>query len=180
MSGEAVARRYARAVFELARDEGRVAEIARELGAFAEAYESSSDFRAMAHTPALGDSDREAVVREMASRLGVSETARRTVTLLAERQRLSVLPDLVRQLRELADDHLGVIRARVKSARALSPAYVERLKQRIEEATGKQVLLEVTEDPSLIAGVLTEIGDRVIDGSVRGRLNRLADSLHEL
>jgi F-type H+-transporting ATPase subunit delta len=180
MSSQAIARRYARAVFELAREEGRVAETTRELEGFAEAYGLSAEFRALEHTPAIGDADREAVVRELASRIGASETARRTVTLLAKRQRLSVLPDLVRQLHEMADDHLGILRAQVRSAHKLSDAYVQRLKKKLEEATGKNVILDVAEDPSLIAGLVTEIGDRVIDGSVRGRLHRLADSLREI
>ena len=177
---EAVARRYARAVFELAREDERVGEVLRELDLFAEIYRTSSEFRALEHTPELSDEDRAAVVREIAIRIDASETTRRTVTLLAQRQRLSVLPDLVQYLRDLADQHLGVLRARVRTAQKLSLTYVEKLKAKIQEATGKTVILDVEEDPTLIAGIVTEIGDRVIDGSVRGRLNRLADSLHEI
>ena len=96
--------------------------------------------------------------------------------LLAERQRLSVLPELLRLVDEMADDHLGVVRATVRSARPLSESYKTKLKSHIESATKKRAIITYEEDPRLVAGLVTQIGDRLIDGSIRGRLDRLADT----
>jgi F-type H+-transporting ATPase subunit delta len=177
MSSEAVARRYARALFELAKEQGKVPEVTRQVGDFADAYESSTDLRELEHSPSLSDADREAIITELGSRMGAADITTRTVAMLATRQRLSVLPDLARQLDEMADDHLDIIRAQVTAANALSDSYLERLKRTIADATGKNVLLTFEQDPTLIAGIVTKIGDRIIDGSVRGRLERLADSI---
>jgi F-type H+-transporting ATPase subunit delta len=178
MSG-AIARRYARAVFELGRDEGRLGEVTRELAAFADAYRTSTELRELGAAPGVSDENRERIFGEIGSRLGASSITLRTVLMLARRHRLSLLSEIVRGLEELTDEHLGVLRVEVESAEPLSATYRERLKRRLEEVTGKRVLLEFSEERSLIAGVVTRIGDRVIDGSVRGRLDRLAESLRQ-
>ncbi len=179
MSTEVVARRYARAVFELAKEQKKVSEVAVEFGAFADAYKTSSDFRALVVSPDISEADRQAIVDQIGKRLGASEMTIRTISMLAKRQRLSVLPDLVRLLDQLADEHRGVVRAHVRAAQPLSDSYLTKLKAKIEDATGNQVIISFEEDPSLIAGIVTQIGDRVVDGSIRGKLNRFAESLRQ-
>ncbi len=175
----AVARRYARAVFELAKEEGKLAEVTKELTAIAEAYEASTEFQALELTPGLTDEDRTAVLGAIANQAGGGELTVRTVQLLAERQRLSILPDLVELLAEMADEALGVVRAHVTSAHPLGEDYRGRLKRKIEEATGKKVLCTFDVDETLLAGIVTKIGDRIVDGSVRGKINALAESLRQ-
>ncbi len=179
MSSEVVARRYARAVFELAKEQKKVPEVVREFRSFADAYDASGDFRALGITPNISDADRQAVIDQIGKRLGASVTTIRTVSMLAARQRLSVLPDLVRLLDQLADDHGGIVRASVRAAHPLSETYLGKLQAKIEEATGKTVVLTFEQDPSLIAGIVTQIGDRFVDGSIRGKLNRFAESLRQ-
>lgn len=179
MSTEAVARRYATAAFELAREAGNLEAVTTELAQFAQVYADSEDFRQLDHLPQVTDADRRQVVRALAQKLRASPVTENTVTLLATRGRLAVLPDLVRLLHDLTDEHLGVVRAEVRSAQPLADRYVGRLKATMEEATGKRVVLTVNIDPSLIAGIVTHVKGRVIDGSVRGRLDRLAESLRQ-
>jgi F-type H+-transporting ATPase subunit delta len=173
-----VARRYARAFFELARESGRVSEATAELRGFADAYAASEEFQAMELNPTLHDAERAAIVKAIGTRISASDLTVRVVGMLATRQRLSVLPELLRFVEEMADEHLGVVRATVLSARPLSESYKSKLKGRIESTTGRRAIINYEQDPSLIAGLVTQIGDRVIDGSIRGRLNQLADSLH--
>ena len=179
MSAEAVARRYARAVFELAKEKGQVGEVAKHLTSFAESYEASSELRALESTPGLRDEDRSAVIRAIGEKFGAGEVVVNTLVMMTLRQRLAALPDMVRLVEQMADDHLGVIRAEVRSAKPLDHAYRERLRDKIEAATGKKVIMSFDEDPTLIAGIVTQVGDRVIDGSVRGKLNDLAASLQQ-
>ncbi len=179
MSTEAVARRYARALFELARDEKSLPKVTKELTAFAEAYSASPDLRALESMPNMTDDGREAIIVALGRKLQASDLTVNTVNLLARRQRLSVLPDMVQQLDEMADEHLGILRAQVRAATRLSAAYLKRLQTKMEQSTGRRVQISFEEDPSLIAGIVTSIGDTVIDGSLRGKLNQLSASLRQ-
>ncbi len=179
MSTAAVARRYARAVFELARDENSLPAVLRELRAFAAAYHASADFRHLDRMPNMTDEGRQAVVAALSRKLQASELTTRTIDLLARRQRLAVLPELVRQLQLLSDQHLGILRADVRAADKLSAAYLKRLQKTMEASTGRRVEISFEQDPSLIAGVVTTVGDTVIDGSLRGKLARLSASLQQ-
>ncbi|MBI4701751.1 MAG: ATP synthase F1 subunit delta [Deltaproteobacteria bacterium] len=180
MSAEAVARRYAQAIFELGQEKGELGALGRELGAFAALYQGHPELKALASTPLVGDERRERVIRELGARLGASETGVRTLCLLARRRRLGALPAIVQKLGELVDEHERVLRASVRSAAPLAPAYLDRLRRKIEDATGKKVVIDYEEDPSLIAGIVTQLGDRVVDGSVRGKLTELGASLHRI
>jgi F-type H+-transporting ATPase subunit delta len=175
----AIARRYARAVFELGRDSGTLDKIVAELGRFASAYESSAELREIDRLPNLGDKERRGILEELGKKLGASDIAVRTVAMLADRQRLELLPDMAWLLAEMHDQHAGVVRVSVKSAKPLASDYLARLTQKIESATGKKAIVESAVDPALIAGVVATVGDKVIDGSVRGRLDRLAASLRQ-
>lgn len=177
----AIARRYARAVFDLGREDATVDVngLLADLHRFADAYRCSGELRELDRLPTISDSDRRAVIEELGKQLGASTTAVRAVAMLAERQRLSLLPDIAMRVREMHDEHKGTVRVTVRSARALSNAYLARLAARIGEATGKTVILGTEQDHSLIAGVVLTLGDRRIDGSVRGRLDRLHASLRQ-
>ena len=115
----------------------------------------------------------------VAKRVKANTTVERVVQMLAERKRLSILPEMAGMVAEMADEHQGVVRATVTSARPLAPAYVKKLSAQLESSTGRKVVVTTQQDPNLLAGVVTQIGDRVIDGSVRGRLDRLARSLRQ-
>jgi F-type H+-transporting ATPase subunit delta len=84
---------------------------------------------------------------------------------------------MVRQLEKLVDDDAGVLRAEVTSATPLNESFLAKLRTELESATGKKVVISHKQDPSLIAGIVTRIGDQVIDGSVKARLDSFRDSL---
>jgi F-type H+-transporting ATPase subunit delta len=177
MSAETIARRYARALFELAREQNKLDELVRDLDGFAAAWTQSAELRELVQLPGVSDQQRQQVLEEIGKTLGAGELAVRAVGLLAARQRLSVLPDLLRLVREMVDQAQGVLRATVTSATPLDPGFRDRLVRRLEEATGRKVDATFREDPTLIAGIVTQIGDRVVDGSLRGKLRQLAESL---
>jgi len=179
MSAESVARRYAQAMFELARDRGELDVVRRDLEAFVAVQTESQEFREAVSNPLLSDEARDRMVEELGRRLGTSDIAVNLVRLLARRRRLGVLGDLGRQFGELCDEHQGVLRATVRSPTPLSPDYLDRLRAEMEQATGKKVVISCEQDPSLIAGIVTQIGDRVVDGSIRGKLEQLRQSLRQ-
>lgn len=177
MSNSAVAERYGRAIFELAEEAGQAAGLTQQLANFAAAYTLSPELRAVLSNPLVDQSQRDAVLKEIAARLGLSPLATTAVRYVASRRRMSSLPEIARRLGSLADEKAGVVRASVTSAGQLSESYYEKLKTELEGLTGRKIILERRQDPSLIAGVVTRIGDNTIDGSVRGKLDQLERQL---
>lgn len=177
MSLETIAARYAEAIYELGLEQNNLPRLAEEFGAMAEAYQNVPDLRAALESPVISDESRQAVLADIGDRLGLGPVTRNTLGLLAARHRLVLLPHVARSLARLSDERSGVERAMVTSASPLPVAFLERLAAELSRSSGKRVVIEHRVDPSLIGGVVTRIGDRVIDGSVKNRLSTLRRSL---
>ena len=177
MSISLVARRYAKALLEIGAESGILDSMANEFDNAAAAYKASSDLRNAIDNPLVALLAKKAVIGELADRLGVGQTTRNTMLLLIDRRRMRALPAIAGFLREMTDARKGVVRAEVTTAAVLSEAYYEKLKGQLEKMTGKKVVVDRRHDPSLIAGVITRIGDRIIDGSLRTRLETMRDAL---
>lgn len=173
MSVLAVAERYARAIFELGEDTGQLRELTEQLSTMADAYRGSEDLRSVLDNPLVDQGRRQAVLKELALRLRLSPLAFNAVRLLAQRRRLTALPEVARSLQKLFDDRSGLVRATVTSARPLSEAEASRLVDQLQQQTQRRVLLEKRQDPTLLAGVVVRIKDKTIDGSLRGQLQAL-------
>jgi F-type H+-transporting ATPase subunit delta len=101
----------------------------------------------------------------------------RFVLLLLERRRIVLLPSIARAYRDMADAHLGRVRAQITSAEPLAAAALDRVRRSLEQRTGKQVIVETAVDPDLIGGLVARVGDLVLDGSVRTQLSDLRAKL---
>ncbi len=177
MSYDAIGRRWARAVFEIGKETGSVARLESDLSAFAKTWSDNAELAGVLDNPLVPEASREAIIIEIAGKMGVSDVAKNTLRLLAKKRRLPALPDIARQLARLADEDQKIVRAEVTSAAPLSAAYLDKLRAELEKATGRKVVVSHTQDPSLIGGVVTKLGDRVVDGSVRARLAGFRESL---
>lgn len=177
MSLETVAARYAQALLEIGAETGQSQPIADQITSLADAWQQNDELRAALQSPLFSERDRESVLDAICARLGVSPVVVNTLKLLAQRRRLAILPAMARTLRRLSDDRAGLVRAEVASARALPEDYVRRMQGELEKMTGKKVVLERKVDPSLIGGVVTRVGDIVIDGSIKSRLDDLKSHL---
>lgn len=177
MSFEAVANRYAQALFDIGVETSTLAKLAEETQSFADAYTASPELRAILNNPIVSEASREALLREIASRTGAGTTLTNTLRLLAQRRRLAIVPAMARALGKMSDEKQGLVRASVSSAKPLEEAYARRLQGELEKMTGKRVILTRTVDASLIAGVVTRVGDTVIDGSLKTRLEGLKSQL---
>jgi F-type H+-transporting ATPase subunit delta len=177
MSVSIVARRYAQAVLEIGVELGQLDQVVDEMATLADAWDSSPEFRNAIENPLVAHAAKKAVVEALVDRIGASPTTRHTVRLMVDRRRAKALPYMARTLRELADTRKGLLRAEVTTAAPLSDGYYARLQAQLEAMTGKRVVVDRRTDPSLIAGVVTRIGDRILDGSLRTRLQSLRDAL---
>jgi F-type H+-transporting ATPase subunit delta len=177
MIDSVVAERYARAIFELAVEAGELKPVTDQLQSLADVYVNSSDLQRALENPVVTQAQRDAILTELAGRLSLSQLSINAVRLLVQRRRLRALPGIARSLAGLADERAGILRATVTSAVPLSESYYQNLAAELEKATGKKVLLERKQDPGLIAGVVTRLGDNTIDGSLRGQMAALERQL---
>ena len=177
MSYDAIARRWARAIFEIGKEAGNVPRLTTDISAFADTYAGNEELSAVLDDPLVPEPSREAVVAEIAGRMDLSDVARSTLRLLVRKRRVVALPDIARQLSRLADEDQNVVRAEIVSAGPLGDDYLAKLRAELAKATGRQVVVTHRQDPALIGGVVTKIGDRVIDGSIRARLASFRESL---
>ena len=173
----AVGLRYGRAIFELGSETGTLEQLVERLTDFAEVYSSSAELRAVLENPLVEAPKRRAILEDVGRAVGLSELGLNAVNLLAQRRKLAALPEVARTLRKLSDERAGVVRATVTTATHMPDSFFDRLKADLESVTQRRVVIDRQQDPSLIAGVVTRIGDNTIDGSVRGRLQEMARTL---
>lgn len=177
MSSGPIAKRYARAILELATEQGLAEQVGRELSEVAAAWEESPELRDLFTNPEYDADVRKRVLVELLERAAVTPLTRNSVLYIADRNRVLALPAIARVFNELSERAAGAVRAEVTSAAPLPEAYVAQLQRTLEQVTGKRVTIDRKTDPSLIAGVVTRVGDHVFDGSIRTRLNGLKESL---
>lgn len=173
MSYEQIAERYARAIYELGVDTKQLAPLSDQIKRVAAAYDDSRELRQVLENPLVSAAERQGLLKGLSTRLGVGPLALNSIRLIAQRRRLRALPQIAKKLGELTDDRSGVVRASVTTAKIMPETYFVKLKGELEKSLGKRIILERKQDPSLIAGVVTRIGDNTIDGSLKGRLNDL-------
>jgi F-type H+-transporting ATPase subunit delta len=174
---DAVAERYARAIFELGVDAGQLEALSGQIRSFADTYASSRELQGVLDNPLIELAKREAILADIGGRVGLTGVGLNAVRFIAKRNRLGSLPDIARRLASLADEKQGVVRATVTSAGPLPESFYERLVAELESATQRKVAIDRKQDPSLIAGIVTRIGDNTIDGSVKGRLAEIERQL---
>ena len=173
----AVGRRYAKALLELAREQGEIDAVLRDMSAISDAWKESADLRALIRNPVVPKPALKSAIDAVLERLGVSRLMRNAVNVIADKGRLPQLHDVLEALDELAEAETGRVRAEVTSAKPLSEAYYARLTEKLQEATNRQIVLVKKQDPSLIGGVVTRVGDQVFDGSLSNQLSELKETL---
>jgi len=170
-------RRYATALLSLATSAGNVDKVGGDLNDFIATWNSSRDLRSVFENPSVGVQARRNILRDIAEQTGMQPVLRDTLLLLSDRGRLRFVGDVAEAYTALAEARSGRVRAEVVSASPLPEAYFTELQKTLERVTGKQVSIGHRVDASLLGGVVTRVGDRVFDGSLKNRLKELT---HEL
>ncbi|MGB8329790.1 MAG: ATP synthase F1 subunit delta, partial [Polyangiales bacterium] len=165
------------AMLELAREQGEVDRVVRDVGGLTDAWKTSAELREIVGNPVIPKPALKAAVTALMEKLGCSKLVQNTVNLLADKGRLGHLEEVLRAFESVAEAETGRVRVEVVSAKPLSDAYYSRLTEKLQRVTDRKVVLVKTEDPSLIGGVVTRVGDRVFDGSLSNRLNDLRETL---
>jgi len=177
MIAGSLARRYARAIFAIGVETAKYEPLGTEISDIAGAMTSSTELTDVMVNPVFPRSQRRGVLEKILMRLGVSKTTRNFCYLLLDRERISALPAIARELIVMIDEKAGRVKATVTSAQALSPAQEQQLEQELARISGKNVQMTKREDRDLLGGVIAQLGDVEYDGSLRTQLHRMRDSL---
>jgi F-type H+-transporting ATPase subunit delta len=165
-----ISRRYAKALFDLGEAAGTLLEIVRQVELFNNIWGESRDMRSALTSPMVPMKVRREIVTKTASSLGASEPVLRFLRLLVDKGRIESIGLITLTLKAMTDRKEGVMRGEITSAFPLDPPQVDAIVGSLEKKAGKKIFLTRRVDPDLIGGIVIKLDDRVIDGSVRSRL----------
>lgn len=178
MTARGAAIRYARALFDVALKEGDIQQIGRELRAFAALVSGHETLSRVLVNPAIPAARKRAVIEQLLAQGGrVSPVLSKLLLLLADRDRLALLPDLTTTYEQRLMDHAKVVRAELTTAVPIPADRVSALQQGLASLTGSQVQLETKVNPGIIGGAVARIGSTVYDGSVTTQLQKVKERL---
>ncbi|MEJ5359846.1 MAG: ATP synthase F1 subunit delta [Desulfobacterales bacterium] len=171
-----IARRYARALLLIGQQDGQIERYREELSSVAALVAGNPALEQAIVNPLYESAARRRVLEAVIARLGLSRAMSSFLLLLFEKRRFRFLASIGDFYARLADEVKGVARATLVSAFELPAEALERIREALSRRTGKEIRLEVRRDPALLGGVVTQIGDLVLDGSLRTQLNRMRES----
>jgi F-type H+-transporting ATPase subunit delta len=178
MSTRASATRYARALFDVALKESSVEQVGADLAAFADLVQQHPELQRVLTSPAVPVARKRALVETLLARLALaSGTVNKILLLVADRDRLALLPELLTVYRERLREHQHVVEAEVTTAEPLSEDRAAQLRQRLSTMTGRDVTMTTKVDPGIIGGMVARVGSVVYDGSVATQLQTIRQRL---
>ena len=168
-----IARRYAKALFDLAIEQGKVEAWSESLHSLKQAVESSEELRDVLVNPIYAKEQRRAIAAKLVAALRLDAECANLLYLLGDRNRLAYLGGIVEVFGTLADQKLGRLRAKVTSAVPLETGAAQAIADKLARATKSLVILDRAVDPALLGGVVAQVGSFTYDGSVRTQLEEL-------
>ena len=179
MSGNIVARRYAKALFTVGQKQGAAEletygkQLAELAGALADSPEAMRFFR----NPVFSVEEKKAVLVQITGKLELTKALANFVNLLADKSRLVSLPEIAEDFGAMLDEKNGIVSGKLVTAVSLSDTRKVELKERLEKQTGKKLVLDFATDAEILGGVVLQIGDSVLDASLRAQLNILKETI---
>jgi F-type H+-transporting ATPase subunit delta len=172
-----IPRRYAKALLLIGKENGQAEAYRGQLGAVARLIEANKALEQALCNPLYETEGRRKVLVTLIERLGLAPMIKSFLTLLFDKGRIGFVGPIHQYYEKLADELKGVARATLVSAAALPEETVQKIRATLSQKTGKDIVLEVSQDASLIGGIVTRIGDLVLDGSIRTQLLNMRETL---
>jgi F-type H+-transporting ATPase subunit delta len=178
MTSRGAAIRYARALFDVVTKEGDIQQVGRELSGFNALVSGHEGLSRVLVNPAIPAARKRAVIEQLLLQGGrVSPVLSKLLLLLADRDRLALLPELTAAYEQRLMDHANIVRAELTTAVPLPADRVSALQQGLANITGRQVQLETKVNPAIIGGAVARLGSTVYDGSVTTQLQKVKERL---
>jgi len=179
MISSVAAKRYAKALHELAQEKDMLKQIEEELSAVVEAMQNVKELHNVIYNPRVREKDKKAILRQIFEGQ-VSTVTLNFLCLLVDKHRENLIESILTQYIEMANETLGIVKAVVKTAVPLNASQIDRISDKLCAMTGKKITLSTEVDKSIIGGVVIRIGDEIIDGSVAHKLERLRAKLENI
>jgi F-type H+-transporting ATPase subunit delta len=177
VKNQVIAKRYSRALFNLAREEKAIEQYGIELDGFNQVLQDIPDLGSALRNPLYPESVKKTLFQKVAARMELSPIMNSFLNLLVEKGRIQHLPEIADYYHRLIDEYSGISRAKVKAAVKLRDAEIEEIAAALEKKMGKKIVVEFEQDDSLLGGVFAQIGDFVLDGSIKRQLINFKESL---
>ncbi len=177
MKNTVLAKRYAKALFAVGKEEGAFEDFTKALNEMAELYASTPEVSDALTNPLYPLEAREKVMAHLISAQGTTQVMANFFNLLVQKKRAEILPDVAEVFQAMVDADNNKCQGTVTSAMELSPELSDKVKATLEKITGKQVVLTTQVDPSIIGGIVAKVGDLVLDGSIKSQLAGLKESI---
>ena len=175
-----VASRYARAIFDLVLETDEVAELENNVESLSRVFGSSQELRDFIASPLYTRDDQKVAIVAIATKMQLLVNLTNTLALMASKRRLFVMDSFLRQLKILIAEHKGEITADVVSAKSLTQGQSDKLAKAIKERVGKEIKVNASVDESIIGGIVVKVGSKMIDTSIRSKLNSLQTVMKEV
>ncbi len=175
-----VAGRYATALFELASEGNAIDAVARDLDSFSAMLAESADLRRLVESPAFSAEDQTAAVKAVLAKAGISGVAGNFIGLVASKRRLFALPGMIQGFKNLVAEARGVVSAEVTVAEEPSAKRVEEIRAALKGVAGKDVDVAIRIDPAIIGGLVVKMGSRMVDASLKTKLNSIRLAMKEV
>ncbi len=177
MRSPELAKRYAKALFELAVDNRSQEKVFSDLRSLGEIFGREKETHEFLVSPMVTPSQKEAVLKQVLENKNVSKEVVEVILLLARNERLNIFADLVRAFEKEIDTSNGVSRGTVRSASVLAPEERQRIEQTVEKYLNKKVIMTYVVDPAVIGGLVAQVGSHTFDDSISAHLVRMNEEL---
>lgn len=174
-----MAGRYATALFELAQEEKATDSVLADLNSFSSMLKDSKDLDRLVRSPVFSADEQAKALKTILDKSGISGVAARFLMLVAKKRRLFAVRQMIRGFSVLVARHKGEARAEVTVAEKLSDEHLNALKDALKTATKQDVALDVTVDPSILGGMKVKLGSRMVDASLKTKLNSIRIAMKE-
>jgi len=174
-----LARRYARALLDIGKEEGQLRQVLSEAETFANALAASAELREAMEASHLSREDKQAMLGALLAKISCLPTTRSFLSLLVEKGRMNVLPAILSELRRMVEEFEGIERVEVTVPMPMSAPQKDLLRAALERRTGKKVVLEESVDPAVLGGMVVRVGSTVYDGCVRTQIQQIQENLQK-
>ncbi|SFI44365.1 F-type H+-transporting ATPase subunit delta [Bosea sp. OK403] len=175
-----VAGRYATALFELASEANAIDAVSADLSSFSAMLAESADLRRLVESPAFSAEDQVAAIKAILAKAGISGIAGNFIGLVASKRRLFTLPGMIQGYRNLVAEAKGIVSAEVTVAEQPTAKRVEEIRSALKGVAGKDVDVAIKIDPTLIGGLIVKMGSRMVDASLKTKLNSIRLAMKEV
>jgi len=174
-----MAGRYATALFELALETNAVDAVTADLAKFDAMIADSADLTRLVRSPVFTSEEQSRAVGALLDKAGIGGLAAKFLKLVAQNRRLFAIGDITRGYKAMVAKHKGEVTAQVTVAEKLSDARLAEIKSALKSVTGKDVQVDVQIDPAIIGGLIVKVGSRMVDSSLRTKLNAIKFAMKE-